>query len=98
MLASHISLRQMFLLRYVCTAPQKRYFHLYMWKNNKPFSSFQGNELALFVANIPQTNHFLQNKLVRNNKVDNVTSQESFLACLQKNCLNTNFLPVSGRK
>ena len=26
------------------------------------------------------------------------SSQESFLACLQKNCLNTNFLPVSSRK
>ena len=46
--------------------------HLYVWKNNKPFSSFQGNELALFVANIPQTNNFLQYKLVRTNKVDNV--------------------------
>jgi hypothetical protein len=26
-------------------------FHLYVWKNKKSFASFQGNELALFVAN-----------------------------------------------
>ena len=47
-------------------------FHLYVWKNNKAFSSFQGNELALFVANIPKTILFLNKNLVSNRKIENV--------------------------
>ena len=44
-------------------------FHLYVWKNKKGFSSFVGNELALFVGNIPIITQFLMERLVQNMKV-----------------------------
>ena len=44
-------------------------FHLYVWKNKKGFSSFVGNELALFVGNIPIITQFLMERLVQNIKV-----------------------------
>ena len=34
-------------------------FHLFVFANNKPFASFQGNELARFIVNIPGINEFL---------------------------------------
>ena len=30
-------------------------FHLFVWNNNRPFSSFHGNELKLWVQNIPHS-------------------------------------------
>ena len=41
-------------------------FHLFVWRTNKAFSSFQGNELALFVANASCIQDFLEKKLVQN--------------------------------
>ena len=35
-------------------------FHVYVWRSKKSFSSFQGNELALFVANVDVINNFLR--------------------------------------
>ena len=44
-------------------------YHLYVWNNRKNFSSFVGNELALFVGNIPTINEFLDTHVVPTSKV-----------------------------
>ena len=38
-------------------------YHVYCWNNKKNFSSFKGNELALFVASIPKIVLFLNNSI-----------------------------------
>ena len=40
-----------------------RDYHLYVWRNKKNFSSFQGNELALFVANTHTIIEYMENVL-----------------------------------
>ena len=47
-------------------------FHLLIWKTGRKFSSFQGNELALFVANIELINQFLQTNLVPTSSVTSI--------------------------
>jgi DNA-directed RNA polymerase subunit M/transcription elongation factor TFIIS len=47
-------------------------FHLLVWKTGRKFSSFQGNELALFVANIELINQFLQTNLVPTSSVTSI--------------------------
>ena len=39
-------------------------YHLFVWKNKKNFSSFQGNELALFVGSISTITEYLNSCLV----------------------------------
>ena len=47
-------------------------YHLYIWTNNKYFSTFQGNELALFVANVDKIIDFLKSKFVFTSKIDDI--------------------------
>ena len=47
-------------------------YHIWIWENKKNFSSFMGNELALFTANIKDTNEFLASNLIPTNKVLNI--------------------------
>ena len=47
-------------------------FHLFVWKSGKKFSSFQGNELALFVANTKYICTFLRTSLVLTNDVQSI--------------------------
>ena len=47
-------------------------YHLYCWEHNKNFSSFQGNELALFVANEEHVKKFLTDNLVMTEKLQDV--------------------------
>ena len=47
-------------------------YHIWVWQNKKNFSSFMGNELALFAANTIDTNEFLASNLVPTNKVSNI--------------------------
>ena len=47
-------------------------YHIWVWQNKKNFSSFMGNELALFTANTSDTNEFLASNLVPTNKVSNI--------------------------
>ena len=47
-------------------------FHLYVWQNKKNFSSFLGNEIALFVANFQLIVDFLEEKLVKTDKVQHI--------------------------
>ena len=44
-------------------------FHLYVWKNKKNFSSFLGNELALFVSNVGAIVEFLDSNFTETNDV-----------------------------
>ena len=44
-------------------------FHLYVWKNKKNFSSFLGNELALFVSNVGAIVQFLDSNFTETNEV-----------------------------
>ena len=46
-----------------------RDYHLYIWRNKKKFSSFLGNEIALFVANVDCIIKFFNNKLIPNPKI-----------------------------
>ena len=43
-------------------------FHLFVWKNKKDFSSFVGNELALFVGNTTRVVKFLSDNFEDNNE------------------------------
>ena len=43
-------------------------FHLFVWKNKKDFSSFVGNELALFVGNTKRVVQFLSDKFEDDNE------------------------------
>ena len=47
-------------------------FHLYVWKNKKNFSSFLGNELALFVANTQSIVSFLESNFVQTNEIEDM--------------------------
>ena len=47
-------------------------FHLFVWKSGKKFSSFQGNELALFIANTKYICTFLRTSLVLTNDVQSI--------------------------
>ena len=47
-----------------CLGKFWNHFHLFVWKTGKPFTSFQGNEMALFVANISTICKFFQAKIV----------------------------------
>ena len=49
-----------------------RDFHLYVWKNKKNFSSFLGNELALFVANVQSIVAFLELNFVETNEIEDI--------------------------
>eukprot|EP00551_Chaetoceros_affinis_P016131 CAMPEP_0203712330 /NCGR_PEP_ID=MMETSP0091-20130426/69973_1 /ASSEMBLY_ACC=CAM_ASM_001089 /TAXON_ID=426623 /ORGANISM="Chaetoceros affinis, Strain CCMP159" /LENGTH=776 /DNA_ID=CAMNT_0050590301 /DNA_START=350 /DNA_END=2681 /DNA_ORIENTATION=- len=44
-------------------------YHLYVWRNKKNFSSFVGNEIAIFVANIGLIQDFFQENLVQTNEI-----------------------------
>ena len=44
-------------------------YHLYVWRNKKNFSSFVGNEIAVFVANIGLIQDFFQENLVETNEI-----------------------------
>jgi hypothetical protein len=48
-------------------------FHLFVWKHKKSFSSFQGNELALFVGHISLIKEFLISNLVATPIVQDIT-------------------------
>ena len=48
-------------------------YHLFVWRTGKPFTSFQGNELALFVANINTVCKFLNTELVQTTVVNDIT-------------------------
>ena len=47
-------------------------FHLFVWKNKKKFSCFQGNELALFVGATNDIIKFLQDTLVSTQEVEDI--------------------------
>ena len=46
-------------------------YHLFVWRTNKAFSSFQGNELALFIANISSIKNYLVQNFVQDNDINN---------------------------
>ena len=39
-------------------------FHIFVWNSGKKFASFQGNKLAVFLANVPQIVQFLNSNLI----------------------------------
>ena len=43
-------------------------FHLYVWKNKKNFSSFFGNEVALFVSNTGAIVEFIDSNFTETNE------------------------------
>lgn len=47
-------------------------YHLYVWKNKKNFSSFLGNEIALFVGNVSLVVEFIQNSLISTNQTRDI--------------------------
>ena len=47
-------------------------FHLFVWNSGRKFSSFQGNELALFIANVHTINEFLRTNLVLSRNVSSM--------------------------
>ena len=47
-------------------------FHLYVWQNKKNFSSFLGNEIALFVANFELIVTFLEENIVITKEVEHI--------------------------
>ena len=49
-------------------------YHEWVWSNNKPFSSFQGNELAAFRKNIPIIVNFLSGEFVDSDHVSNMVT------------------------
>ena len=49
-------------------------YHLYCWENKKSFASFQGNELALFVANESNIKLFLEQHLVMTARLRDILS------------------------
>ena len=59
-------------------------FHLFVWNAGKPFSSFNGNELTLFVANTEVITEFLRKKLVLNSQVSSIIEgMELWLKCFK---------------
>ena len=45
----------------------------FVWNNDKSFASFQGNELALYVAHIEIVNDFLHDKLADSEEIVNIS-------------------------
>ena len=59
-------------------------FHLFVWNTGKPFSSFNGNELTLFVVNTAVITEFLREKLVLNSQVSYIcTGMELWFKCFK---------------
>ena len=48
-------------------------YHLYCWRNKKSFSSFSGNELAIFVGHTTKIIEFIKEQLVVTPKVDDIS-------------------------
>ena len=44
-------------------------YHIFIWNNRKNFSSFLGNELALFTGNVSKVNSFLSENLVQTSTI-----------------------------
>ena len=59
---------------FLCSVLKKFFndYHIYIWKHKKSFSSFQGNEIALFVANKESINKFLSSNLVSTQKLQDI--------------------------
>ena len=47
-------------------------FLLFVWWNNKNFSSFNDNKLILFVSNVNILTEFMSKELVQSKEVDNI--------------------------
>ena len=70
-------------------------FHLFVWKNKKNFSSFLGNEIALFVSITEKVVEFLTARLIETDKLSNLVKALElwqklfkFLGITYVNCTN----------
>ena len=54
-------------------------YHIFCWNNKSNFSSFQGNDLALFVANTKRVSEYLEHHFVATKLRDNIISSLSLL-------------------
>ena len=59
-------------------------FHIFVWMNNKPFNSFQGNELAQFVTNIPTIILFMRTEFVETEHLQNLIEMLKLWQCIPK--------------
>ena len=49
-------------------------YHIFIWKNRKNFSSFLGNELALFTGNVSKITAFMKETIVPSSQVSDIVT------------------------
>ena len=59
-------------------------FHVFCWNNKLNFSSFKGNELSLFIVNIPSVNEYLKHKFLATDELSDVVGGLSLMQDLFK--------------